>query len=153
MPTAFLTQEGFHKLQDELEYLRTVKRQEIADRLRDALDGGELFENAEYEAAKNEQAFIEGRIQELEILLANAKIIEDTGQSEVVQLGTKVTIKENGHKPETYVLVGPTEANPREGRISHESPLGQALLNHRAGDVVQVKAPDGTLTVRILKVE
>ncbi len=124
MPTSFLTLEGYQKLQEELEYLRTVKRQEVAARLHEAMEGGELIEDAEYEAAKNEQAFVEGRIQELEILLANARVIEETGTRDVVQVGAKVTIQEDGSDPEKYTIVGPAEANPRNGRISNELPLG-----------------------------
>lgn len=153
MPPSYLTRQGYEKLQDELEYLRTVKRQEVAERLHEAMEGGELIEDAEYEAAKNEQAFVEGRIQELEMLLANARVIEDKGVMDVVQVAAEVTIQEGDNEPELYTIVGPAEANPREGRISHESPLGRALLNHRAGDVVRVDAPDGSFTVRILKVE
>jgi transcription elongation factor GreA len=153
MPPSFLTRQGHQKLQEELEYLRTVKRQEVANRLHEAMEGGELIEDAEYEAAKNEQAFVEGRIQELEILLANARIIEDTGKKDTVQVAAKVTIQEEGNEPETYVIVGPAEANPREGRISNESPLGRALMDHRAGDQVKVEAPGGAFTVRVVKVE
>ncbi|MBU2609905.1 MAG: transcription elongation factor GreA [Chloroflexi bacterium] len=155
MPTNFLTREGFQKLQDELEYLRSAKRLEIANRLHEAMDGGELIENAEYEAAKNEQAFVEGRIQELEIILASARVIEDTGKekTDIVQIGSTVTIQEKGSNPEKYILVGAAEANPREGRISNESPIGRAILNHRAGDEVQVEAPGGIYKVRILKIE
>jgi len=153
MPPSFLTLEGFHKLQDELEHLRTEKRQEVAARLHEAMEGGELIEDAEYEAAKNEQAFVEGRIQELEILLANARVIEETGTREVIQVGAKVTVQEDGNDPENYVIVGPAEANPREGKISNESPLGRALMNHRAGDTVTVEAPDGSFSVHIIKVE
>lgn len=153
MPPSFLTLEGFQKLQEELEYLRTVKRQAVAQRLHEAMEGGELIEDAEYEAAKNEQAFVEGRIQELEILLANARVIEDTGKRDIIQVGAKVTIQEDENEPEVYTIVGPAEANPRNGRISNESPLGRALMDHRAGDVVKVEAPGGVFTVRILKVE
>lgn len=153
MPPSFLTLEGYQKLQEELEYLRTVKRQEVAKRLHEAMEGGELIEDAEYEAAKNEQAFVEGRIQELEILLANARVIEDTGKRDIIQVGAKVTIQEGENEPEVYTIVGPAEANPRNGRISNESPLGRALMDHRAGDVVRVEAPGGVFTVRILKVE
>ncbi len=153
MPTSFLTREGYLKLQEELEYLRTVRRQEVAERLHEAMEGGELIEDAEYEAAKNEQAFVEGRIQELEILLANARVIEETNHAGVVQVGVTVTVQEEGAEPEVYTIVGPAEANPRNGRISNESPLGRALLDHRAGDVVRVDAPGGSFTVRILKVE
>lgn len=153
MPPSFLTREGFDKLQDELEYLRTVKRQEVANRLHEAMEGGELIEDAEYEAAKNEQAFVEGRIQELEMLLANARVIEGTGKKDIVQVAARVVIQEDNLEPEEYIIVGPAEANPRAGRISNESPLGKALMDHRAGDVVRVDAPGGSFFVRIIKVE
>ena len=154
MPTNFLTKEGFEKLQDELDYLRTIKRQEVADRLHEAMEGGELIENAEYEAAKNEQAFVEGRIQELEILLATARVIEDDKRRKVdtIQVGSTVTIQEDGYEEETYTIVGAAEANPREGKISNESPIGKAILNHRAGEQVQVETPDGSYSVRIVKI-
>jgi transcription elongation factor GreA len=152
MAPSFLTSEGYEKLQEELKYLRTEKRQAVANRLHEAMDGGELIEDAEYEAAKNEQAFVEGRIQELEILLANARVIEENSKADVIQVGVKVTIQENGSDPEVYTIVGPVEANPRNGRISNESPLGRALMDHRAGDEVEVEAPGGPFTVQILKV-
>ncbi|BAJ65014.1 MULTISPECIES: transcription elongation factor GreA [Anaerolinea] len=155
MPTTpFLTREGYAKLQEELEYLRTKKREEIAQRLHEAMEGGELIENAEYEAAKNEQAFVEGRIKELEYLLASAKIIEEGGtHGNVVQVGSRVTIQEEGAEPEVYTIVGAAEANPVLGRISNESPLGKALIGKKAGDNVQVDAPQGSFRVTILKVE
>jgi len=153
MANTFLTQEGFDKLQEELNYLRKDKRQEVADRLREASDGEDLIENAEYEAAKNEQAFVEGRIKELEILLATAKIIEDKGDSDSIQVGSTVTIQEVGSDDkETFTIVGAAEPQPSEGRISNESPLGRALLNHRKGEEVVVKAPDGDYQVKIVKV-
>ncbi len=156
MPSAFLTSQGFQRLQEELEYLKTTKRQEVAKRLREAMeDGGDMGvdSDAEYDAAKNEQAFVEGRIQELEALLANARVIEDTGTREIVEVGAKVTIQEDGSDPEEYIVVGRAEANPREGRISNESPLGRALMGHRAGDTVKVDAPGGAFRVNVLKVE
>src|SRR5512147_1504885 len=153
MPNNFLTKEGYQKLQDELDYLRTAKRQEVANRLHEAMEGGELIEDAEYEAAKNEQAFVEGRIQELQALLANARVIEQTAKSDTVQVGSKVTIEEDGGDPEIYMIVGPAEASPRDGRISNESPLGRALMGHHANDKVRVDAPGGSFTVSLLKVE
>lgn len=154
MPTTFLTREGYQKLQEELEFLRTEKRKEIAQRLHEALDGGELIENAEYEAAKNDQAFVEGRIKDLEILLATARVIDEAAPAkDVVQVGAKVTIQEESFDPETYTIVGAAEANPDKGRISNESPLGKALLNRKVNDKVQVDAPAGAFTVTILKVE
>ena len=155
MPNNFLTKEGFQKLQDELDYLRTAKRQEVANRLHEAMEGGELIENAEYEAAKNEQAFVEGRIQELDLLLATAKIIEESNgkkKGDTVQLGSKATIKEGNFEPETFTIVGAAEANPREGKISHESPIGKAILNRKVGESVKVETPGGTYNVKILKV-
>ena len=155
MPTNFLTKEGFQKLQEELDHLRTTKRQEVAARLHEAMEGGELIENAEYEAAKNEQAFVEGRIQELDLLLATAQIIEENGKmkkNDAIQVGSKVTIKEGNFEPETFVIVGAAEANPREGKISNESPIGKAILNHKLGDVVKVETPGGTYNVKIVKV-
>ena len=154
MPSTFLTKEGFEKLQDELEYLRKTKRQEVADRLHEAMEGGELIENAEYEAAKNEQAFVEGRIQELEILLATARVIEEEKKKkgDTIQVGSTVTIQEDGLEEETYTIVGAAEANPRNGKISNESPMGKAILNHRVGDDVQVETPNGSYTIRIVKI-
>jgi transcription elongation factor GreA len=153
MPTSFLTQQGFAKLQDELDYLRTTKRQEVAHRLHEAMEGGELIEDAEYEAAKNEQAFVEGRIHELQDLLANARMIDESAHgSDTVQVGSSVTIIEDGGEPEKYTIVGPAEANPREGLISNESPLGKALMGHRTNDTIKVDAPAGSFTVRIAKV-
>ncbi len=153
MPPSFLTRSGFEKLQEELVYLRTIKRQEVAQRLHEAMEGGELIEDAEYEAAKNEQAFVEGRIQELEILLANARVIDETEKVDFVQVGATVVIQEGDNPEEVYSIVGPAEANPRNGLISNESPLGRALMDHHAGDTVRVDAPGGTFTVRVIKVE
>jgi transcription elongation factor GreA len=153
MPTTFLTKEGYQKLADELEYLRTTKRLEVANRLHEAMEGGELIENAEYEAAKNEQAFVEGRIQELEMILASARVIGKKEKGDLVQVGSTVTIKEGGSSSEKYTIVGVAEANPREGKISNESPIGKAILNHRAGEEVHVEAPGGTFKVKIVKVD
>jgi transcription elongation factor GreA len=154
MPTSFLTREGFENLQNELEFLRTKKREEIAQRLHEAMEGGELIENAEYEAAKNEQAFVEGRIKELELLLATARIIDEkAAHGATIQVGSVVTIQEEGMEAETYTIVGAAEANPSKGRISNESPLGKALINKKQGEKVQVDAPQGSFTVQVLKVE
>ncbi len=155
MPTSFLTREGYTKLQEELEYLRTTKREEIANRLHEAMEGGELIENAEYEIAKNEQAFVEGRIKELEVLLATARVIDEVPHTSTgsIQVGSTVTIQEESLEPESYTIVGAAEANPVQGKISNESPLGKALLNRKAGERVQVEAPGGSFAVSILKVE
>lgn len=152
MPISYLTREGFEKLQTELDELCNVRRKEIALRLQEAMEDGELIENAEYEDAKNEQAFVEGRIKDLDLLLATARII-DEGENEqgLIQVGTTVTIQEDGNEPETYMIVGPAEANPLLGRISNESPIGRALINHKVGESVQVEAPGGVYTVVIIK--
>lgn len=153
MDNTFLTKEGYVKLQQELDFLRKDRRQEIAARLREASDGEDLIENAEYEAAKNEQAFVEGRIKELEILLATAKIISGGDTTGIVQVGSKVTIQEEGYdEKESFIIVGATEANPSDGKISNESPLGRALLDHIKNDAVKVQSPDGEYTVKILKI-
>jgi len=150
---SFLTKEGYQKLQEELDYLRTKKREEIAARLREAADGEDLIENAEYEAAKNEQAFVEGRIKDLELLLATAKIIEEPKISELAQVGSKVSIQVlDSQSVEEYEIVGAAEANPIAGHISNESPLGKALLGHKAGEVVTVEAPDNRYQVKIIEV-
>lgn len=151
MPATYLTKEGFEKLQDELDYLRKVKRQEVAERLHEAMEGGELIENAEYEAAKNEQAFVEGRIQELEVILATAHIIEGQHDPNSVDVGDSVVVQEEGGEPEEYTIVGAAEADPRAGKISNESPLGKALLNRRPGDIITVEAPGGSFKVKLLK--
>lgn len=155
MTTSYLTKEGYEKLLEELEYLRTKKRQEVAQRLREAMEDGDagIDNDAEVDAAKNEQAFVEGRIRELEMLLANVRIVDEKKNNGIVQIGSKVTIQEDGYEPETYTIVGAAEIDPKNRRISNESPLGKALLDHRAGDVVEVKAPDGAFKVKIIKVE
>lgn len=151
MAVTYLTKEGFQKLQDELDYLRTAKRQEVAERLHEAMEGGELIENAEYEAAKNEQAFVEGRIQELDILLATAHLIEGQHDPSSVDVGDTVLVQIDEDEPEEYIIVGAAEADPRAGKISNESPLGKALLHRRPNDVVVVEAPGGSFKVKLLK--
>jgi transcription elongation factor GreA len=152
-----LTREGYQKLEAELNYLRTVRRSEVAERLHAALaEGGDLVENAEYEDAKNVQAFVEGRIQHLEMMLSRARIIEDESDvlpEGVVHLNSYVTVQEQGFDPETFHIVGPAEAQPREGKISDASPLGRALLGKKAGDRVVVKAPDGEFEYKIVSVD
>jgi len=156
MSTEYLTKEGFKKLQDELDMLRNVRRKEIAERLREAAENslGEFVEDPEFEAAKNEQSFVEGRIKELDILLANATLIENKGRKKggAVEIGSKVTIQQGRRKPEEYMIVGAAEANPRDGKISHESPLGSALLGKKEGDKADINAPSGSFSVKITKV-
>lgn len=155
MSISYLTREGYERLQQELDMLRTVRRQEVAARLHEAMEGGDLSADpdAEYEAAKNEQAFVEGRIKDLETLLSSARIIAEVQPTDVVQVGIKVTVQEEGvDDPEEYILVGAAETNPRTGRISNESPLGRALLGRKLGDTVRVDAPAGAFTVKIIKI-
>jgi len=151
----YLTPNGLRDLEARLEYLRNVRRQEVAARLHQALEeGGELVENAEYEDAKNEQAFVEGEILRLETILSKAQIIEDTGKKDVVKLGDKVKVQEKGRKEtEIYHLVGAAEANPREGKISNESPMGRALMGKKVGEKVTVRAPDGNIDFTIKAIQ
>ncbi len=151
----YLTKEGLKEHEERLNFLRNVRRQEVAERLRLALEeGGELVENAEYEDAKNEQAFIEGEIIRLEMILSNAEVIEDSGSKDIVGLGDRVTVQEVGTDiVEEYILVGAAEANPRAGKISHKSPLGRALMNGRVGDHVTVEAPDGNIEFEIKAID
>jgi transcription elongation factor GreA len=153
--THYLTQEGFNELEEKLNYLRTVRRQEIAQRLHLAMaEGGELAENAEYEDAKNDQAFVEGEILRLEMILRNARIIEKDARKDIVGLGDRVTVREKGRKEtEIYHLVGAAEANPQHGKISYKSPLGNALMGRKVGDVVKVNAPDGEIRFEVVAIE
>ncbi|MCH7662419.1 MAG: transcription elongation factor GreA [Chloroflexi bacterium] len=156
MPSEYLTKQGYKKLQDELDQLREVKRKEVADRLHEAAESslGEFVEDPEFEAAKNEQAFVEGRIRELELTLANATLINHRKKSNgVVQIGSRVIIREGRRNPEEYIIVGHAEADPRNGKISHESPLGSALLEKKEGEKVEIEAPGGSFTVKIVKVK
>ena len=146
----YLTAEGVEKLRQELEYLVNVKRPALAERLRKAIQQGDLAENADYITAKEEQGFLEGRIRQIEAMLRNAVIIQEGGSAGVVALGSRVTIVEEGtDEEETFLIVGPAEADPDNGRVSNESPLGRALLGHKVGDAVVVKAPAGEIVFRI----
>ena len=150
----YLTPEGAARLKEELEELKGPKREELARKLRDAIEMGDLSENADYKKSKEDQGFLEGRIQELENLLANVVLIEDDGSvHEEVSLGSWVTIQEAEEPSERYYIVGQTEANPREGRISNESPIGEALMGCKQGDEVSVDAPNGSFKLKILKIE
>jgi transcription elongation factor GreA len=148
----YVTRDGLRKLEDELEYLRTVKRAQVAQRLHDAMGEGDIDENAEYDDAKNEQSFVEGRILTLETMIKNAVLIQEGKHRDQVVLGSTVTIVEEGGEPETYHLVGSAEADPRQGRISNQSPLGRALLGKRVGDTVTVSAPAGVLSFQIIAI-
>jgi len=154
MAENFLTPEGAKRLKAELEELTSTKRSEIAARLRDAIRMGDLSENADYIMAKEDQAFLEGRIQELQNLLRTATIVTHDGlASEVVRVGARVTVQEKGQDPETFMLVGAKEADPRAGKISNESPIGQALLGKRVGDTARAETPGGSIDFKILKIE
>jgi transcription elongation factor GreA len=150
----FLTSEGAAKLKAELEELKGPKRQEMAKRLRSAIQMGDLSENADYIKAKEDQAFMEGRIQELEYLLKNATIVDVNGmQTDTIQVGSCVTVQEGNEPEERYCLVGAKEADPRQGKISNESPIGQALMGAHVGDEVTANTPGGKLKLKILKIE
>ena len=150
----YLTPEGAARMKAELEQLKGAGREELARRLRAAVQMGDLSENADYHKAKEDQGFMEGRIQELEYLLKNATIIEkNSEQLGFVDIGSHVTIQEEDYDPETYHLVGAKEADPRNGRISNESPIGRALIGHAVGEVVIVETPGGQLHLRIIKIE
>lgn len=150
----YLTEEGAKKLSAELKELEGPKRKEISRRLREAIQQGDLSENADYIKSKEDQGFLEGRIQDLKELLSNAAIIKEGGSSDGhVSIGSWITIQEKGVDPEKYQLVGHTEANPREGRISNESPIGIALLGREIGDNVTVETPGGETIFKILKIE
>jgi transcription elongation factor GreA len=149
----YLTQEGKAKLEVELLHLKSVERDAISRRLRDAISMGDLSENADYHKAKEDQGFLEGRIQELEFLLKNAEIIDTSNGRDVVDVGATVTVQEDDFEPEIYMLVGAKEADPRNGRISNESPIGKALLGSRVGSVVTATTPSGSVKLKVLKIE
>ncbi len=152
----FVTKEGLKKLKDELDYLKDTRRKEVAQRLKEAISYGDLSENSEYEEAKNEQAFIEGRIIELEHKIKSAKIITEKVDKKVgkeANIGSTVTVRGAGEDSElTYTIVGATEADPFEYKISNESPIGKALLGHVRGDNVLVHTPGGEVKYEVVKV-
>lgn len=153
-----VTQDGYDKLVEELAHLKNVRRKEVAGHLKEAISYGDLSENSEYEEAKNEQAFVEGRVIELENKIKNAKIVKEdkSAKGATVQLGTVVVLLEQdkkGAKEETYTVVGSTEADAFMSKVSNESPLGQALLEKKAGTVVEFQAPKGTMKYKIVKID
>ena len=152
-----VTKDGLAKLKDELKHYKEVRRKEVAQRLKEAISYGDLSENSEYEEAKNEQAFVEGRIIELDKMVDNAQIITEAVKStdKVIQIGTTVTVQNITEKdePETYTIVGSTEADPTAARISNESPIGSAILGKTKDDIVRVKVPAGLYEYKILKVK
>jgi transcription elongation factor GreA len=146
----YVTAEGLKQLEEELAYLTTEKREELSMKLEAAIAQGDLKENADYHDAKEEQGFVEARVRDIEDILRRAQIIEEDGPSDRVRIGSTVTVSEEGFdEEETYNIVGAAEANPAEGRISNESPIGQALLGARIGDVVLVETPGGTIEFAI----
>ena len=147
----YLTRDGLEKLRAELDQLVNVRRAEVAARIHDAKEHGDLAENAEYEDAKNEQAFVEGRIQTLELLIRNAVLIDENHSSDHVQIGSTVEVESTDGR-ETFHIVGSAEADPGAGRISNESPVGAALLGRRKGDKVVVHVPSGDFTYRIVSI-
>ena len=150
----FLTAQGAEKIKVELKILKGEGRAKLSARLKAAIEQGDLSENADYLSAKEEQGFLEGRIQELEFLINNAVIIDTMVKDKsMVGVGDTVTIQEDGYPEETYFVVGSKEANPGNGMISHLSPLGKAIMGRRPGDAVKVEAPDGQITFKIIKIE
>ena len=148
----YLTPEGEAKLKAELAELTGPRREDLSQRLRSAIQMGDLSENADYHKAKEDQAFLEGRIQEIEAVLRTAVIIEHK-HSDTVNVGSHVTIQEEGFDPEIYYVVGAKEADPRNGKISNESPIGSALMNHKAGEIVEAETPGGKIKFKIIKVD
>ena len=148
----YLTPEGAAKLKAELVELTGPRRAELAQRLRSAIQMGDLSENADYHKAKEDQGFLEGRIQEIEAVLRTAIIVEKT-RSDIVTVGSRVTVQEDNYDPEIYYVVGAKEADPRQSKISNESPIGKALMEHKVGEVVEAEAPDGKIKFKILKIE
>jgi transcription elongation factor GreA len=148
----FLTPEGYQKLEDELALLKNVRRPEVAAAIHEAKMDGDVSENAGYEEAKRQQAFLEGRIITVETMLKNAVLIKANGPSDTVVLGSRVTVVEDGFDPETYTIVGSAEANPGNGRISNESPLGKALIGRKEGDTVAFEAPGGQVQMKLISI-
>ena len=149
-----ITDEGLRRLEEELEELKTVKRKEIAEKIKVALSFGDLSENSEYDEAKNEQAIIEGRIAEIENQLKNVRVLDESElNTEVVHIGSRIRIREAGStEEETYKIVGSTEADPINGRISDESPVGKAMLGHSVGDMVEVIIPSGAVSYELVEI-
>ncbi|GAJ99052.1 MULTISPECIES: transcription elongation factor GreA [Geomicrobium] len=150
----YMTEEGLQKLEEELEHLKTTRRQEVVERIKLARDFGDLSENSEYDTAKEDQAFIEGRINQIENMIRNSVIIEDDGNNDEVSLGKSVTFKElpDGDE-EVYTIVGSAESDPLEGKISNDSPMAQSLLGKRVGDVANVSTPGGDMEVEIINIQ
>ncbi|WP_407397780.1 transcription elongation factor GreA [Anaerovibrio sp.] len=152
--SVLLTADGLKKLQEKLDHLKSVKRLEVADRLKAAIALGDLSENSEYDDAKNEQAFLEGEIAELEEKIRNAKIIENSADSNVVSMGSKIVLKDlEFNETDEYQLVGSTEADPDEGKISNESPVGAAIIGKSVGEVVEVHVGENIINYEIMEIK
>lgn len=151
----YITKEGLQKIKEELEYLKTEKRAEISERLEVAISHGDLSENADYAYAKQEQAFVEGRIKDLEDSLRRAEVINHDGRNDKVRIGNTVTVVEPGFEdePETYYIVGAHEADPSNGRISNESPIGRALLGAKKGQTVTAQVPAGEIQLKVTTIQ
>ena len=147
---AYLTREGLLKLRDEREHLFTVRRHDVAERIQRAKEMGGTVDNAEYEEAKNDQAYVEGRIRTLDTLIANAHIIDEEGSSDVVRIGSTVTVEDGRGRKVRYKIIGSAEADPSQGTISNVSPIGKALLGKRAGDVADVAVPAGQVQFKVV---
>lgn len=150
----YLTATGMARLEDELDMLKSVKRREVADRIKQALDFGDISENSEYDQAKNEQAQLEERIAKIEYTLANAVLIDEKDiKMDEISVGSKVIVKDIEYDEDMeYSIVGSAEADPHEGKISNESPLGSSLIGKKLGDIVKVKVPDGHVEYEILSI-
>lgn len=149
-----LTAEGLARLEKELQHLKTVRRREVAERIKQALEFGDISENSEYDDAKNEQAFVEGRIITLEKMLRNSRVVdEEAVDASIITIGSKVTVKDlNTGDSMSFMIVSSAESDPSENRISNESPVGRALIGKQVGDVVDIDVPAGTLSYEVLKV-
>ena len=150
----FLTAAGIESLKQELDHLKNTVRKELAVRLRAAIQMGDLSENADYISTKEEQGFVEGRIQELEQILKRTKVIENSNSNpDVIQIGSEVVVREEGFEEETFNIIGSKEANPQNGKISYESPIGKSLLGRRVGDIVRVPTPGGFTNFMVIKIK
>ena len=147
----YVSPEGLRKIEAELEGLRTNQRKVVADRIHAAMEFGDYSENSELEQAKNDQAFLEGRIMTLEQMVKHASLIDASEHHDKVEIGSTVIVESGGTK-DTYIIVGSAEAAPAQGRISNESPVGKALLNHRAGETVRLQVPAGAVVLKIVAV-
>jgi len=148
----YLTKESFKRIKKQLEELKTVKRSEIAERIQEAKDLGDLSENAEFSAAKNEQSFNEGKILELEDILRSAIMIEGKGRTDIVSIGSRVKVKINNSQEQEYTVVGDNDTDPFHGKISHRSPLGQAFLGKRVGESGEIRVPKGIMKFKIINI-